>query len=128
MPALYLGKENRSINKEGWENGEEGLPFPSEIKKKKKKIGLVFEKKTWMCWVKFFIKAALRVLRNRNLDIFPCGGFLLCVVDEMFIKTPLFQETIPGLENFWLHTWRSSTYKNRNYLWWKKFWNIFSTR
>ena len=39
---------------------------------------------------------------RKNSKIFPCLAFLLFVVDEMFIKVPLFQETSPTLKNSWL--------------------------
>ena len=37
-------------------------------------------------------------------EIFPCGAFLSCVADVMFIEAPLFQERFPTpRENFSLH-------------------------
>lgn len=54
-------------------------------------------KKTLNCvqrWVKFLIQdAILEVSRRKNCKGLPCGAFLLCVVDEMFIEMLLFQET-----------------------------------
>ena len=39
--------------------------------------------------------AALKASRRKNFEIFLSGAFLSCVVDEMFIEVPLFQETSP---------------------------------
>ena len=33
---------------------------------------------------------------------FPCGAFLSCVADEMFIDVPWFRENSPALKNSWL--------------------------
>ena len=35
--------------------------------------------------------AVLRVSRKKNSKMFPCGAFLSCVVDKMFMEVPLFQ-------------------------------------
>ena len=36
---------------------------------------------------------------------FPAGSFFLsCVVDEIFVKVPQFQENFPSLTNYWLLT------------------------
>ena len=49
---------------------------------------------------------------------FPCGAFLSCVVDEIFIDVPWFRENSPALKNFWLRAWpvfkTSSTRLQRN--------------
>ena len=49
---------------------------------------------------------------------FPCGAFLSCVVDEMFIDVPWFRENSPALKNSWLRAWpvfkTSSTRLQRN--------------
>ena len=47
--------------------------------------------------------AVLKVSRKKNFKMFPCGAFLSCVVDKMFIEVPLFQETYPALKYSGLH-------------------------
>ena len=59
----------------------------------------------WLCpsWVKFLIlNVVLRVSRRKKPIFFPCGAFLSCVVDEMFIDVPWFRENSPALKNSWL--------------------------
>ena len=40
--------------------------------------------------------------QEKKPNIFPCGIFLSCVLNDMFIKVPWFQENSPALKNFWL--------------------------
>ena len=50
---------------------------------------------------------------------FPCGAFLSCVVDEIFIDVPWFRENSPALKNSWLRACKGGTeYKlTKNPLW-----------
>ena len=50
-------------------------------------------------WIKSLI-AVLRASGRKNSEIFPCGAFLSCVVDKLFIEVPLFQKTSPALKKF----------------------------
>ena len=48
-----------------------------------------------------------RISRRKNSEIVPCGVFLSCVLDEMFIDidSPFFPKTFPALKNSWLRPW-----------------------
>ena len=52
----------------------------------------------------------LKCIQEKKLRYFPCKVFLSCIVDEMFIEIPLFQETSPPLKTFQLRPW---IYKSR---------------
>ena len=53
--------------------------------------------------VKFSIQnVVLKVSKEKNSKIFPCGAFFSCVFDEMFFKVPKFHKTTSALKNFWL--------------------------
>ena len=48
-----------------------------------------------------------RISRRKNSEVVPCGVFLSCVLDEMFIDidSPFFPKTFPALKNSWLRPW-----------------------
>ena len=46
--------------------------------------------------------------------MFPCGAFLLYVINKTFIEVPLFKETSPAPKNSWLHAWDDSLYEIMN--------------
>ena len=46
----------------------------------------------------YIFYAVLRVASIKNLEIFPCGVFLSCIVDEMFVEVLLFQEISPTMK------------------------------
>ena len=48
------------------------------------------------------LQCSFKSIYEKNHDTFPGGAFLSKVADEIFIKVPLFQQTIPALKNFWL--------------------------
>ena len=80
-----------------------GLPCP--FSKIGKKLPSFWKKKPWLCpsRVKFLILNVVLRVSSRKKNIFsPCGAFLPCVVDEMFIDVPWFQENSPALKNSWL--------------------------
>ena len=85
---------------------------------KLKKSVLIFWEKcpvsVHLC-VKFLIwNAILRVSRRKNSDIFPCRAYLSCVVNDMLVEFPLFQETFPALINSWLRSLLIRVTKIRN--------------
>ena len=66
--------------------------------------------------VKFFIlKVVLRVSRRKKPIFSPCGAFLPCVVDEMFIDVPWFRENAPALKNSWLRTCYPNSIFHKNF-------------
>ena len=90
----------------GGRGGRSPLPFF----KNWEKVPQFWKKMPWLCpsWVKFLISnVVLRVSRRKINIFFPCGAFLSCVVDEMFIDVPWFQENSPALKNSWLLAWVS---------------------
>ena len=95
----------------GGRGGRSPLPFF----KNWEKVPQFWKKMPWLCpsWVKFLISnVVLRVSRRKINIFFPCGAFLSCVVDEMFIDVPWFRENSPALKNSWLRAWSLSSHKN----------------
>ena len=57
-------------------------------------------------WVKFLIlDAVLIVFSRKNSKLFHCTVFLSCVIGEVFIEVPLFQETSFAMKQSWLRPW-----------------------
>ena len=50
-----------------------------------------------------FKMLSLAFLREKNSKILPCGSYVSCAVDEIFIEVHLFKETFAVLKNSWLH-------------------------
>ena len=54
----------------------------------------------------FYMRATLvfnglRVTRRKNFKIFRGRTSLSCVLDEIFIEAPFFEETSPALKKYW---------------------------
>ena len=76
---------------------------------KLEKSTLTLEKMPWLwsSWVLIsHLKYGFMSFQEKKTHIFPCGAFLSCVVDEMFIEMPWFQENSPALKNSWLRAWK----------------------
>ena len=90
--------------------GGEGGKISSALFQKLEKSVLTLEKMSWLwsSWVLIFHlkNVVLWVSGRKKPQIFHCGAFLSCVIDEMFIKVPWFQENSPALKNSWLRPWR----------------------
>ena len=89
-----------------------GVVSPALFQNLEKKCPNFGQKMLWLCpyWIKLLIlNVVLRVSRRKKPIFFPCGAFLSCVVDEMFIDVPWFRENSPALKDSWLRAWRSST-------------------
>ena len=56
-------------------------------------------------------KCGFKSFQEKKPMFFPCGAFLSCVVDEIFIDVPWFRKNSPVLKNFWLRTYNGQTLK-----------------
>ena len=45
------------------------------------------------------LKYGFKNFQEKKTQFFPCGAFLSCMVDQMFIEVPWFQENTPALKN-----------------------------
>lgn len=52
-----------------------------------------------------YSKCGFKITQEKKVHFFLGGSFLSCVVDEMFIEVPRFQENSPALKISWLRTW-----------------------
>ena len=81
---------NSTLRRATREEKGEGLPSPFS---KFKKIALILEKKKALTtFIHEFLHeyVVFKCIQEKISEIFPCGAFLSCVADYMFIKVPLF--------------------------------------
>lgn len=58
----------------------------------------------------------LRVSSWKKNKVFPCGAFLSCIVDQIFIEVPWFQDNTPVLKNSWLRSRSTSVRKTLGWI------------
>ena len=110
--SLHICTKSRKMWKwkcrKNWRRGSPPLPF-LKIGKKCPDFG---NKIPWSCssvgWISL-LKCCFKGIYKKKI---PCGAFLSCAVEEMFIEVPLFQETSQVLINSRLRPWVKVVAKN----------------